>query len=76
MRLVELPQLLLGVHLAGGLGRMLAAMRQLLERGYIVLPGGVRGDWLTLTPPLALTPAQIEGFASALGEVLTREVPA
>jgi 4-aminobutyrate aminotransferase-like enzyme len=33
-------------------------MRALLERGYIVLPGGVRGDQLTFTPPAVLTVAQ------------------
>lgn len=66
--------LLLGVRLVGA-GRALAVMRALLERGYIVLPGGAAGDTLTLTPPCALTDAQIVGFVDALRAAL-REVPA
>lgn len=62
--------LLLGVALDGGAARSLAVSRALLERGYIALTGGVRGDVLTLTPPCVLTRAQAEGFAAALAATL------
>jgi 4-aminobutyrate aminotransferase-like enzyme len=61
--------LMLGIEL-GGATRVLAAMRGLLERGYIVVPGGAPPDVLTLTPPVCLSDAQIAGFARALGDVL------
>lgn len=63
-------RLLIGLALEGGAPRTLAVMRALLERGFIVLPGGVRGDVLTLTPPCTITDAQIDAFAEALGDVL------
>ncbi len=50
--------LLVGLRLDGGLRRVLAVMRAMLERGYVVLPGGVKGDQLTFTPPAVLTDAQ------------------
>lgn len=62
--------LLLGVALDGGAARSLAVSRALLERGYIALTGGVRGDVLTLTPPCVLTRAQAEGFAAALAATM------
>lgn len=59
-------RLLVGLTLDGGSGRALAVMRSMLERGYIVLTGGVAGNVLTLTPPMCLTEAQIDGFTHAL----------
>ncbi|MEE2779013.1 MAG: aspartate aminotransferase family protein [Myxococcota bacterium] len=44
---------------------------QLLRRGYIVLPGGVEGDVLGLTPPLVITDAQLDATMDAIGELLT-----
>ena len=44
--------LMVGVELEGGSARAHAMTRRLLERGWIVLTGGVRGDVLTFTPPL------------------------
>jgi 4-aminobutyrate aminotransferase/(S)-3-amino-2-methylpropionate transaminase len=52
--------------------RVLAMTRALLERGFIVLPAGAPASVLCLTPPLCLTDAQIEAFASALGVCLER----
>ncbi len=49
------------------------AMRAMLERGYVVLPGGVRGDQLTFTPPAVLTDAQRAHCRETLRAVL-REV--
>lgn len=67
--------LLVGVEVEGGLPRVLAVVRGLLERGFITLPGGVEGDTLTLTPPMCLTAEQCDAFAAALDEVLDRTPP-
>ena len=48
----------------------LAVARALLARGYIVLTGGVRGDALTLSPPLTIAPELLSAFAAALGDVV------
>jgi 4-aminobutyrate aminotransferase/(S)-3-amino-2-methylpropionate transaminase len=71
VRTVTCAGLLAGVTLEGGLPRVLATVRAMLERGYIVLPGGVAGDGLTLTPPCCVTDAQLEAFGDALIEVTT-----
>lgn len=65
--------LLVGLGLEGGLRRVLSVMRAMLERGYVVLPGGVRGDQLTFTPPAVLTDAQRAHCRETLRAVL-REV--
>jgi 4-aminobutyrate aminotransferase/(S)-3-amino-2-methylpropionate transaminase len=44
----------------------LAAMRRLLAKGFIALTGGVRGDTLTLSPPLTIAPELLTAFAQAL----------
>lgn len=50
-------------------GAALAAARSLLAAGFIVLTGGVRGDTLTLSPPLTIAPAQLTAFVDALGKL-------
>ncbi len=50
-----------------------ALSRRLLTRGYLVLPAGMRGDVLGLTPPVCLSDAQIDGFVEALHQA--REAP-
>ena len=62
--------LLVGIELEGGAARALAVSRKLLERGYIVLTGGVAGDVLTLTPPLLIEEALLTAFSEALSDVL------
>jgi 4-aminobutyrate aminotransferase-like enzyme len=62
--------LMIGVAVEGGSARALAVMRGLLERGWIVLTGGARGDVLTLTPPLDIDERLLEGFAGALADTL------
>ena len=57
--------LMLGVHVADSL----RVTRDLLQRGYLVLPCGERAEALGLTPPYVLTGAQAEGFVAALREV-------
>jgi 4-aminobutyrate aminotransferase-like enzyme len=48
----------------------LAAMRGLLDRGFLALTGGAAGDALTLSPPLTIAPALLAAAAGALGEAL------
>jgi 4-aminobutyrate aminotransferase-like enzyme len=52
-----------------------AVCRALQRRGYILLPCGVLGDALCLTPPVTLTDAQIAGFADALDAALREVAP-
>jgi 4-aminobutyrate aminotransferase/(S)-3-amino-2-methylpropionate transaminase len=47
-------------------GHALAVGRRLLREGYLVLTGGVRGDKLTLSPPLVLDFKHVQGFSDAL----------
>ncbi|MDP3273694.1 MAG: aminotransferase class III-fold pyridoxal phosphate-dependent enzyme [Deltaproteobacteria bacterium] len=68
--------LLAGMVLEGGLPRVLRVVREMLVRGYLLLPGGVRGDQLTFTPPARLSGRQRvhlrETLATVLGEVCPR----
>ena len=61
--------LMIGIQLDSE-ARALAAMRSLLERGWIVLTGGPAGEALTLTPPLTVEPRVLEKFAEALADSL------
>ena len=44
--------------------------RAMLAEGYLILPSGLSGEVLSLTPPLTLTRAQWEGALAALDTVL------
>ena len=48
----------------------LTVTRALLERGYLVLPAGARGDVIQLVPPATIEEAQLEGFVDAFQETL------
>ena len=61
---------MLGIQMDGP-GDAAVITGQLLRRGYIVLPGGVDGDILGLTPPLVITDAQLAAAMDAIGEFLT-----
>ncbi|MEM7136160.1 MAG: aspartate aminotransferase family protein [Myxococcota bacterium] len=61
--------MMIGLQLEQELAGLTLA-RALLERGYLVLPAGARGDVVQLTPPVGLTDAQFEGFRNALAESL------
>jgi acetylornithine/succinyldiaminopimelate/putrescine aminotransferase len=63
--------MMLGLQLEGP-HRALTVTRNLLERGYLVLPAGSHGDVLQLTPPMTLTDAQLAGFVDALRHTLER----
>ncbi len=64
--------LMVGVRVEGGAGQALAVTRRLLERGFIVLTGGVKGDVLTLTPPLDIDEPLLDAFTGTLAAVLPR----
>ncbi len=61
--------LMIGIQ-TDGAPRALSAMRALLERGWIVLTGGVAGDVITLTPPLEIELRVLKKFGDALAESL------
>jgi 4-aminobutyrate aminotransferase/(S)-3-amino-2-methylpropionate transaminase len=63
--------LMIGVALEGGGARALATTRRLLERGWLVLTGGVGGEVLTLTPPLDVDEALLDAFADVLPACLS-----
>jgi 4-aminobutyrate aminotransferase/(S)-3-amino-2-methylpropionate transaminase len=62
--------LMIGIEVEGGSARALAVMGRLLDRGWIVLTGGVDGDVLTLTPPLNIDEDLLGAFADAICDVL------
>jgi 4-aminobutyrate aminotransferase-like enzyme len=61
--------LMVGVQLRDST-KALAVARALLQRGYIVLTGGARGDVLTLSPPLTVAPELLSAFGRELAAVL------
>jgi 4-aminobutyrate aminotransferase-like enzyme len=61
--------LMVGIEL-GSSARALAVARALLLRGYIVLTGGIRGDTLTLSPPLTIEPELLSAFVKELEAVI------
>jgi 4-aminobutyrate aminotransferase/(S)-3-amino-2-methylpropionate transaminase len=65
--------LMIGVAVEGGAGRALDLTRRLLERGWIVLTGGTRGDVLTLTPPLDIDDRLLSAFTRVLADALGAE---
>jgi 4-aminobutyrate aminotransferase-like enzyme len=62
--------LMVGIELEGGPGRANAVTRGLLQRGWIVLTGGIRGDVLTLTPALDIDDHLLAAFSDALADTL------
>ncbi len=57
---------------AGGAdgGSAMAAVSQMLQRGYLLLPSGVHGHVLGLAPPFVIGVDQIDAALAALDEVL------
>jgi 4-aminobutyrate aminotransferase-like enzyme len=51
----------------------LAATKEMLRRGYILLPEGEHGNVISFTPPLTITKAQLAETTAALKEVLTAD---
>jgi 4-aminobutyrate aminotransferase/(S)-3-amino-2-methylpropionate transaminase len=66
--------LMIGIELeSGGLG--VRVMHGMLQKGYIVLTGGITGEVITWTPPLNITEPQLAGAISAMQEVLSAPHP-
>ena len=63
--------MMVGVRLADG-AEALAVARALLQRGYIVLTGGVRGDTLTLSPALTIPPDLLTAFVQELRDAVAQ----
>ncbi len=61
--------LMIGIELQDGATAQ-RAIAALLERGYLVLSGGVSGATLTLTPALTIDERKLLGFGECLGEIL------
>lgn len=55
--------LMLGVHTEKN---RLEVARALMRKGYLILPAGMRGEVLGLTPPACMTTEQMDGFINAL----------
>ena len=62
--------MMVGVEVSSS-ARALSVARALLQKGYIVLTGGVSGNVLTLTPPLNIDEALLKGFTRALAATLS-----
>lgn len=63
--------LMVGIRLADA-AEALAVARSLLERGWVVLTGGMKGDTLTLSPPLTIAQGLLSAFVPALEASLTK----
>jgi 4-aminobutyrate aminotransferase-like enzyme len=61
--------MMLGLQLGAPM-QALTVTQALLERGYLVLPAGMRADVLQLAPPVTVSEAQLEGFTASLRDVL------
>ena len=49
------------------------AIKNMLHRGFILLPEGEHGNVISFTPPLTITKVQLAKAVSALAEVLNHE---
>lgn len=63
---------MLGLEL-GSAGAAARVMGRVLKRGFLVLPSGVHGDVLGLTPPLMLHDTQRDAAFAAIAEAITDE---
>ena len=48
------------------------AVKDMLRRGFILLPEGEHGNVISFTPPLTITKAQLSKTVSTLAEVLNQ----
>ena len=72
--------LMVGVELLHQDGRpatvgSLAAIKEMLRRGFILLPEGEHANVIAFTPPLTITEAQLRRSVRELGRVLTEVQP-
>ena len=50
--------------------RVMSAVKEMLQRGYILLPSGEHGNVITFSPPLTITEKQLERTLVALQKVM------
>jgi 4-aminobutyrate aminotransferase-like enzyme len=62
--------LLAGLEIKHDGGLAMRAIKEMLRRGFILLPEGARGNVISFTPPLTITKAELAAAVSALKDVL------
>ena len=62
--------LMAGVEIKNGGGLAMRAVKEMLRRGFILLPEGARGNVISFTPPLTISRAELAAAVSALKEAL------
>jgi 4-aminobutyrate aminotransferase-like enzyme len=63
--------LLAGLEIKNGHGLALRAVKQMLRRGFILLPEGARGNVISFTPPLTIRRSELAAAVTALKESLS-----
>jgi 4-aminobutyrate aminotransferase-like enzyme len=54
-------------------GFVFSVVKEMLKRGYLLLPEGEAGEVVSFTPPLTITRRQLEAAVRALGQVMERQ---
>ena len=62
--------LMAGVEIKNAPGLPMRAIKEMLRRGFILLPEGARGEVISLTPPLTITRPELAATVHALKEAL------
>ncbi len=62
--------LMAGVEIKNDDGLAMRAVKQMLRRGFILLPEGTRGNVISFTPPLTISRSELAAAVRALKEVL------
>jgi 4-aminobutyrate aminotransferase-like enzyme len=62
--------LMAGLEIKNDGGLAMRAIKEMLRRGFILLPEGARGHVISFTPPLTISRAELSDAVSALKEVL------
>jgi 4-aminobutyrate aminotransferase-like enzyme len=60
-----------GLEIKNDGGLAMRAIKEMLRRGFILLPEGARGNVISFTPPLTITRAEISETVAALKDVLS-----
>jgi 4-aminobutyrate aminotransferase-like enzyme len=60
-----------GLEIKNDDGLAMRAIKELLRRGFILLPEGARGNVISFTPPLTISRAELSEAVCALKEVLS-----
>jgi len=62
---------MVGLEIKNDGGLAMRAIKQMLRRGFILLPEGAKGSVISLTPSLIISRAELSETVSALKEVLS-----